>query len=324
MKILHTADWHNRDKDHDETEKCINVMVASARQEKPDIILIQNLKPDSRSANTIYRQVSDLADVAPVAVIPPSHDGTSAEILRYVRGKHRIHVSEKPEQLFLAGGCLYTVDSGVPACTKITAVITQIPTPTKELTALVKAFGLVASYHHCPHILSVQDIKISVDQMDMAGADLVCLGHIQKQQEIGSNLFYSGSICRKTFGKTEDKGFSYHTIHDNQVVESRFVQVPARQMVKTIKDSTVENDLQALEADHKEKAGALDRAAAEIASKLKKLRSDYEFNRMTLVNATTEGLEIKVEIERLKAEAKALEEERTGLWSGQECLTRPS
>ena len=86
-----------------------------------------------------------------------------------------------------------------------------------------------------------QDIEISVDQMDMASADLVCLGHIHKQQQIGTNIFYSGSIYRKTFGELEDKGFYYHTILDDQVVESRFMGTPTRQMIKITEDFTVEN-----------------------------------------------------------------------------------
>ncbi len=117
MKILHTADLHYRDRDHDEIEKCVDSMISSAREENPDVIIIagditdsQNLKLDSRSAKTICRQISELADIAPMAIIigTPSHDGKSAEILRFIKGKYSIHVSEKPEQLLLVGGHLIT------------------------------------------------------------------------------------------------------------------------------------------------------------------------------------------------------------------------
>jgi Icc-related predicted phosphoesterase len=173
MKVFHSADWHYNDRDHDEIEKCVAAGIARAREEKPDLVVIagditdsQNLKLDSRSAKTICRQVSELADIAPVVTIlgTPSHDGKSAEILRFVRGKHQIHVSERPEQLFLQGSRL----TDCPGPDEVEAVITQIPTPTKQffqaetaieegdhaiskaMTAILGAFGANASQYQCP------------------------------------------------------------------------------------------------------------------------------------------------------------------------------
>ena len=285
LRILHTADWHYRDKDHDEIEKCVDFMIASAREEQPDVIIIagditdnQNLKLDSMSAKTICRQVSELADIAPVAIIigTPSHDGKSAEILRYVRGNHQIHVSGKPEQLYLAGSHLYTADSGIPSDASVEAVITQIPTPTKQffqaensimesdhqiaeaLSHLFGAFGVMAEEFKCPHILSGhfqvggayisetqqlvgRDIEITTDQLAMANAHVVCLGHIHKQQEMKGNIFYSGSIYRQNFGEMEDKGFYYYDLCANTpgyLYRSEFVHTPTRKLVKWDEDFT--------------------------------------------------------------------------------------
>jgi len=298
IKVLHTADWHYRDQQHDEIEKCVDFLIASARQENPDLILIsgditdnQNLKLDSRSARTICRQVSELACIAPVAIIigTPSHDGKSAEILRYVKGQYQVHVSEHPEQLILSGGRLYAADSGDYEGNAIDAIITQVPTPTKQffqseagiaesdqqvaslLSNLLGAFGTVASQFQCPHIVSGhfqmggayisetqqligRDIEISIDQMAMANAHLVALGHIHKSQKVGGNIFYSGSIHRNTFGETEEKGFYIHTISvagQNYFygVNSKFLQTPARQMLKISEDFTEEgNDIRELDA----------------------------------------------------------------------------
>lgn len=284
LKVLHTADWHYNDKDHDEIRKCVDFMISSARKELPDLILIagdithsQNLKFDTMSARTICRQVSELADIAPVAIIigTPSHDGKSAKILQYVRGKYQIHVSEKPEQLYFRGSHLYTADPGLSA-SDIEAIITQIPTPTKQffqaqnsitesdhdiaeaLTHLFGAFGVTASSYACPHILSGhfqmggayisetqqlvgRDIEISTDQIALANAHLICLGHIHKQQEINENIYYSGSITRQNFGEMETKGFYYHYLCNNTpdyLYESEFIEVPARKLAKWDEDFT--------------------------------------------------------------------------------------
>jgi DNA repair exonuclease SbcCD nuclease subunit len=286
-KILHSADWHYRDPDHDEIEKCVDFMIESARVERPDVIIIagdithsQNLKLDSRSAKTICRQISELADIAPVAIIigTPSHDGKSAEILRFIRGKHTIHVSEKPEQLYLVGSHLHTADSGFNSDAPVEAIITQIPTPTKQffqaesgiaesdqqiaeaLSHLLGAFGVMARQRACPHILSGhfqmggayisetqqlvgRDIEVSTDQMAMANAHVCCLGHIHKQQEMKGNVFYSGSIYRQNFGEMEEKGFYYHQIDrvefdQHLLTASRFVKTPTRKLVKWDEDFT--------------------------------------------------------------------------------------
>ena len=298
MKILHSADWHYRDLDHDEIEKCVDFMIGRATVERPDLIVqsgditdSQNLKLDSRSARTICRQFEQLANIAPVVTIlgTPSHDGKSAEILRYVKGRHQIHVSEKPEQLCLKAGKLYTVSPGNSIPEGIEAVITQIPTPTKQffqadtaieegdkavsnaMTALFGAFGAAARQFPggYPHILNGhfqvggafisetqqligRDIEISTDQLAMADADLICLGHIHKAQEFKSvHAFYSGSIYRKNFGEVDDKGFYIHefesldTVFESdkvpRLIKSRFIETPTRKLLTIREDFTKEN-----------------------------------------------------------------------------------
>lgn len=294
MKILHFADLHYNEKDHDEIERCVDFMIEEAALIGPDVILCsgditdsQNLKLDSRSAKTICRQFSLLADIAPVAVIigTPSHDGKSAEILRYVRGKHNIHVSGKPEQLYLSGRRLvaspYVVDPS-----DIDAIITQIPAPTKQhiqglmssntgienvdravsdgMASILSAFGLAAEYHSdfVPHIVNGhfqvggayisetqqligRDIEISTDQLGMANAHLVCLGHIHKRQCIKDDIFYSGSIFHKDFGETDAKGFYVHDISrvelDDFFTSSKFIEVPATPKI-TIKHDFTKDD----------------------------------------------------------------------------------
>ena len=294
MKILHFADLHYSEKDHDEIERCVDFMIKEAAIAAPDVIICsgditdsQNLKLDSRSAKTLCRQFSLLADIAPVAVIigTPSHDGKSAEILRYVRGKHNIHVSEKPEQLYLTGGRLHVASPYVVDPSNIDAIITQIPAPTKQyiqglmsntgienvdravsdgMASLIGAFGLAAEYQSAfvPHIVNGhfqvggayisetqqligRDIEIYTDQLGMANAHLICLGHIHKQQRINDDIFYSGSIFHKDFGETDSKGFFIHEITkvelDEFFVSSTFIEVPATRKITIHADFTLDD-----------------------------------------------------------------------------------
>lgn len=286
MIVLHSADWHYRDRDHDEIEKCIDFMIETALIEKPSLIIqsgditdSQNLKLDSQSARTICRQFKALADIAPVVTIlgTPSHDGKSAEILKYVQGKHQIHVSEKPEQLCLKAGKLYTVNPGDSIPNNVEAIITQIPTPTKQffqadsaieegdkaisdaMSSILGAFGSEAQRFNCPHIVNGhfqvggafisetqqligRDIEISVDQLAMAEADLICLGHIHKAQIFERvKAFYSGSIYRKNYGETEYKGFYLHEFDDEGLGLSHFIKTPTRKLLTIREDATIKD-----------------------------------------------------------------------------------
>lgn len=293
LKVIHSADWHYKDSDHDEIEKCVDFMIEKAREEKPDLIVVsgditdsQNLKLDSRSAKTICRQFSELADIAPVVNIigTPSHDGKSAEILRFVKGKYQIHVSEKPEQLHLSNGQLFVVEDFdiTVAPYPLDAVITQIPTPTKQffqadsaieegdkaianaMTAIFGRFGAAARKFACPHIINGhfqvggafisekqqligRDIEISTDQMAMASAHVTCLGHIHLQQRMKDNIYYAGSIYRKTFGETEEKGFYIHEI-DGLITKSLFIETPTVKKLTIREDFTKEENFAELDA----------------------------------------------------------------------------
>ncbi len=185
---------------------------------------------------------SDLADIAPVVVVigTPSHDGTAAEVLEHIKAKNEVWVSSRPEQIHLyeiGGKMVIRAASPVPP----TAIISMVPTPTKQffnsdsdikgtdneiaqaMGAMFAGFGSqAANFPGVPHILvghfqiggafvsetqqlNGLDIEISREQIGYANADLVMLGHIHLHQQIGQNIFYSGSIFRKDFGELDAK-----------------------------------------------------------------------------------------------------------------------
>ena len=239
-----------------------------------DIFDSQNVKLDSKSAKLVFEVVQEIADLAPVAIVTgtKSHDGTACETLKYIRAKNQVFVSTMPEQIYLMQGGFFVTD---PTDTLPILTISQVPTPTKQhlqsmsdinstnkeiaaaMSGIFGGFGARAAEHHCPHVLvghfSVggaflspaqqmlgYDIEISKDQISLAGADLVALGHIHFRQKMEPNIFYSGSIFQQDFGEVgEEKGFYFHTIDNaNRLQRSQYILSPSRKLFKITHDFT--------------------------------------------------------------------------------------
>jgi DNA repair exonuclease SbcCD nuclease subunit len=334
MKILHMADIHARDEDIEEVERCLHHIVAIAWQEKPDLIIhagdtfdSRNVRLDSKAAKLIFQFFSELTRIAPIAVIigTPTHDGNAAEVLRHVHGKNSIWVSTRPEQIHLLGGYF----SKTPWPEPSDAILSMVPAPTKQyfntdsdikgsdaeiaqaMGVMFGGFGAQASEQVCPHILvghwnttgslisetqtlTGVDIEVSKDQMALANADLVCLGHIHKAQQLPwTNIFYSGSIYRNNWGELDEKGVYIHDIIFNlnsnpREVKSTFHETPTRKLAK------LEYDLTTLD-------GALDNFNANMVDNL------YDYT-----NETIEGAYLKCEIKVYQDEAAKLDREGIG------------
>ena len=242
----------------EEAEKCLNFLVETADAEAVDLMIIAgdifdsgDVKLDSKAAKLVIRTFNRLADIAPVAVIlgTPSHDGTAAEILSFVRGKYPIHVATRPEQIFLQTLAFVDIEAAVKygGCD---AVISLVPAPTKQyfqgngdikqgdaeiaaaMSQIFAGMGATAAGFGVPHILvghwqtagslisetqvlTGVDIEISPDMMALSNADLILLGHIHLKQQIKKNIFYSGSLFANNWGEVNDHGFWIHEITDN-------------------------------------------------------------------------------------------------------------
>ena len=281
MEILATADWHLKDKDIEEAEKCLDFLIETARSEKVDLIInagdtfdSQEIKLDSKAARLAVRVVSELADIAPVAIIigTSSHDGKSPEILRFAKGMFPVYVASMPEQIFFFGHGFYKNMDGCTA--KPDAIITLIPQPNKQffqtnsgiadsdqeignaMSGLFSGFGVQAEGFDCPHILvghfnvsgamlsngqvrTGMDVEVSLEQIDLARPDLVALGHIHKSQKLGAHTFYSGSLYHQNWGEMEPKGFYLHEFIDEELTSSRFIETPAKKLSRISFDYTV-------------------------------------------------------------------------------------
>ncbi len=144
MIIVHSADWHFNEKNHDEVKKCLDYMITYmggySRQDKIDLILISGditdsryLNLDSKSARTIFNLVNQMLDIAPVAIVTgtSSHDGKAALALRECRGKYPVLVSDMPGQ-YVYGNDVWCLPENYDFDVPPEFVLTQIPQPTKQ------------------------------------------------------------------------------------------------------------------------------------------------------------------------------------------------
>jgi len=252
MKILHFSDIHAQGQSLDEVKKCCCFIVDQARKEYPDLIVFagdafesSEVRLDSAPVKFIFWLFSELACVAPVVAIAgtPSHDGKATEVLAHINATFPLYVvSNGPEQLSLEDGLIGEGISSRPE-----AIISCVPAPTKRwfktdsdiqkgeteiaqaLSKIFAGFGAVAQEHACPHILlghfdvagsfvtgtqtlTGVDVQVSKDQIGLANADLVCLGHIHLRQQIGENIFFPGGIANHTWGEQGKKGFYIHEL----------------------------------------------------------------------------------------------------------------
>lgn len=250
MKCLHSADWHLREKDIEEAERCLAFMIETARTEAVDLIVVagdifhsQEIKLDSLSARLAVKTVSALADVAPVAIVlgTASHDGRAPQVMCFAKGKHDVRVSSDPEQIFLYQGCFY---ESMVGNIKPEAVLTMIPQPTKQyfksdngigqtdaeissaMTGMFAGFGATAQMYSAPHILvghfNVAGSMLSNGQV-RTGMDIE-IGQDQLMMS-GADLvllghihlgqqvggaFYSSSIYAVNVGEDHPHGFYIH------------------------------------------------------------------------------------------------------------------
>jgi len=275
IKILHTGDIHARNDDLEEIKRCLAMVVETSEMELPHLIVIagdtfdsRDIKLDSPAARLIFEVVGKLGGYGSVLIVlgTPSHDGRAAEALRYVKAKYPVWVSTMPEMVFLnQDGFL------VDRCIAPRLVISVVPQPTKQyfqsasdiessdreiagaMAGIFGGFGARAAEWNCPHVLvghfSVggallsetqhmlgYDIEMARQHIELANCDLVMLGHIHYPQRMGNRIFYCGSIYRRDFGETEDKGFWLHLLNAHGLQESAFIKTPTRKLYRVQRD----------------------------------------------------------------------------------------
>jgi exonuclease SbcD len=233
LKILHTADWHlgayvgpqcdDPMKRMENTMKCLDVLVETARQEQPDIILIagdlfHQAKVWSERVLIEVRTVADnlraLSHVAPVAVLygTPTHEslqshyaleemtyGARNEIYFFTQpGIRTFNTKSGPIQIAgLPGfdkGHFRAQFPGHDAEWENVVFSQEIANIVKGLSAQVDStMPSVLMAHHTvvgceldngTHVFQANEVVLDAATLDNSAFDLVCLGHIHKAQRV--------------------------------------------------------------------------------------------------------------------------------------------
>ncbi len=241
-----------------------------------DIFDIQSIKLDSDVVRFMFKWVSVLSNMAPVFIVKGTrlHEGNTIKALESVSGIYDITVADYPGTWLMtsSGNFVHHDNHQDHPSSYYKCIISAMPTPTKEwitddlkiqdsndqlascLTPIFAGFGSKASeFPDLPHVLTGhfcvrgaaisedqvmigREIEIGLDQILMTRADLTCLGHIHKAQNLGHEIFYSGSLPRKNQGETEDKGFYIHDFNHGKPAE--FIVVPADKLLRIRADFT--------------------------------------------------------------------------------------
>ena len=237
-----------------------------------DIFNLRNVPLDSMAARVAMHNIRAWTDSVPVAIVTgtPYHEGLATTAFTDLSGsQHNVFVAVSPCQAVLCNGILYSLEDHPKYKPVDAALVSFVPTPTKRywadfmenpgsdddlaaaMSPIFAGFGAVAEGYGCPHILvghfSVRgaainerqimigrDIEIGRDQIALARADVVCLGHIHMAQKIEPNIFYCGSLHRINFGEREDKGFYIHNLFQDGggLQWSEFVRSPVKGLVR--------------------------------------------------------------------------------------------
>jgi len=257
MKILHSADWHlgayvgpqcdDPMKRMENTMRCLDRLVETARAEQPDIILIagdifHTAKVWAERALTEVQIAADylneLSEIAPVTVLygTPNHDGpgqfgalialTNDNVTFFVLPEMSI-IQTKSGPIQIAGlpgfdkGHFRAQFPGLSAEEENQVFTQQLASVVQGLSAQVNStIPSVLMAHHTvvgceldngTHVFQANEVVLDTNTLDNSAFDLVCLGHIHKAQRVmacSKPVYYAGSIDANTFNdEGHEKGF---------------------------------------------------------------------------------------------------------------------
>ena len=280
MKIFHLADIHASAKTLDQVKRCTGFVTEQAAIHQPELIIIagdifdsRDIRLDSEPVRYIFSWIRQLSEYSPVFIVKgtPTHEGNAIRPLEHVGSNYTVTVADYPGmyELGSSGNLEPHTGPGHSFATRPIALISAMPTPTKQfmqagdedlasaLTPIFAGFGSQAAQYDVPHIhvghyckrgasisenqtMVGKDIEIGMDQIELAKADLVCLGHIHMHQEVEPGMFYSGSLIRKNHGEDDDKGFYIYDLSMGKG-NPKFTKTPSDRLLRIREDYTTPN-----------------------------------------------------------------------------------
>jgi len=199
----------------------------------------------------------DVARTAPVVIVRGNHDAREdLELLGQLRSHHPIRVEEAAGVHVLAG-----VAVGALAWPRKAELLAKLGHDVgleesgaiagDALRNVIRGLGQKLAQHDGPTILLAHamvrgsitstgqplvgcDMEIGVEDLGLAGAGLVAIGHIHKGQEWtygDTPIVYPGSPRRTAFGELEEKGYVLATFDGPRLLTWERVVVPATPML---------------------------------------------------------------------------------------------
>lgn len=278
MKILHTADWHIGPRKGpvidgvnmrgEDTYRCIEKMIMSAREQQPDFVLISGDIFDvatvgqARSHTEVLKireYVRELRHCARHVIVmrgTPNHDSSEAftELKAHFDNDRNVHIITEPQLLTFGEGINIAIvpgfDRGIyrashPGLSKeeenqaFTEEIAKIVIGLKEqcnpnfpsvLMAHITVPGCNMEAGQNTFLQNFEPV-LTTKTLNTAGYDLVCLGHIHRPQELPNcqHVFYSGGINAFNFNdEGQQRGYYIHEFTEDGL-KSTFYTTPYRE-----------------------------------------------------------------------------------------------
>ena len=258
MKVAHLADLHYGPRHLDWIERAMAHAVDMAIAEQCDLAVIAGdsfdhaLNVHEPAFAAYVRQVLRLADAMPVAILQGtfSHDRQgSLDVLKAIPSRHKIHIGDRTEQVAIAGAMVSFLPSlnkadqaqadaratlAGFAAENVRARALNIP------TILVTHGTVTGCVTESGHAMVSPDHEFSLENLALADADAVALGHIHAHQSwpnvltpsgARTTIAYAGSIARLVHGHHNPVGFLIWDLAPGQA-RFTFHPTPARQLLE--------------------------------------------------------------------------------------------
>lgn len=268
MRVAVIADSHFSERSR--FEECVRVhdfIADEIRAREVDLVVhtgdVYDAKSTPEERRAVARWVARCADVAPVLIVRGNHDAVGdLPLLERLRTRHQVIVEERagthtfdtPHGRIVVGalawpqtariahelGHVSLEASGLAAGEALRAVVRGIGARMAECSeGVVRLFATHAmvrgSMTSTGQPLVGCDLEVSLDDLALANAHAIALGHIHKPQSWvvpdDCHTIYPGSPRRTSFGEVEAKGFVVLDFDGARLTSWQRVETPCARML---------------------------------------------------------------------------------------------
>lgn len=236
MKLAVLADSHFESSSRfTECVRIHNWIADDIASREVDLILhagdIFDGKSDPEEREAVATLLQRLAGIAQVVVVRGNHDGEELSLFRRLHSKHPIHIFDRPDFIDVNGvlvACLpWPTKSALLAKAGRVSPEQSSQLASEALRNVLRGFGQELTKYKGPRVLLTHamvrgsktstervlvgsDMELGLEDLGLAGADFVALGHIHLHNAWewnGVPTIYPGSCMRTSWGEVETKGY---------------------------------------------------------------------------------------------------------------------